>query len=72
MAGLVAAVRARELGADVRVREKGTRAGGSMVLSSCVPWRHVELDAFRRECPNGDPQLQRLICEGFVLPFAWL
>ncbi|HEV8686608.1 MAG TPA: FAD/NAD(P)-binding protein, partial [Gaiellaceae bacterium] len=51
MAGLVAAARARELGADVRVVEKGTRPGGSMLLSSCVPWRHVEWEGFRAECP---------------------
>ena len=40
MAGLVAAARLRELGCDVVVREKGTRIGGSMLLSSCVIWRH--------------------------------
>jgi len=39
MAGLSAAVRARELDAAPVVYEKGTRAGGSMLLSSCVIWR---------------------------------
>src|SRR5690348_17644214 len=48
MAGLVCAARARELGLRPRVIEKGTRAGGSMLLSSCVIWRHVEWDDFRR------------------------
>jgi NADPH-dependent 2,4-dienoyl-CoA reductase/sulfur reductase-like enzyme len=39
MAGLVAAARARELGAEPVVLEKGNRAGGSMLLSSGVVWR---------------------------------
>jgi hypothetical protein len=72
MAGLVAAVRARELGADVRVLEKGTRPGGSMLLSSCVPWRHIEWEDFRAECPDGDARLQRLIWERFDDALAWL
>lgn len=72
MAGLVAAARARELGANVRVLEKGTRPGGSMLLSSCVPWRHLEWEAFRAECPDGDERLQRLVWEGFDDAIAWL
>jgi succinate dehydrogenase/fumarate reductase flavoprotein subunit len=72
MAGLVAAARARELGADVRVVEKGTRPGGSMLLSSCVPWRHLEWERFRAECPGGDELLQRLVWERFDEAIAWL
>jgi succinate dehydrogenase/fumarate reductase flavoprotein subunit len=72
MAGLVAAARARELGADVRVVEKGTRPGGSMLLSSCVPWRHVEWEGFRAECPDGDVGLQRVVWERFDDAIAWL
>ena len=63
MAGLVAAARLRELGHEPRVLEKGTRAGGSMLLSSCVVWRHLEWERFRAECPGGDERLQRLIWE---------
>jgi fumarate reductase flavoprotein subunit len=59
MAGLVAAARARELGAEAVVFEKGDRAGGSMLLSSGVVWRHRTLAEFRAECPGGDPLLQR-------------
>jgi phytoene dehydrogenase-like protein len=51
MAGLVAAARARELGAGVVVHEKGDRPGGSMYLSSCVVWRYREFERFREECP---------------------
>ena len=42
MAGLVTAVRARELGLAAAVYEKGTRPGRSMLLSSGVVWRHLE------------------------------
>ena len=72
MAGLVCAARARELGLRPRVIEKGTRAGGSMLLSSCVIWRHVEWEDFRRECPGGDESLQRLIWERLDDALAWL
>lgn len=72
MAGLVAAARLRELGHEPRVLEKGTRAGGSMLLSSCVIWRHLELERFREECPRGDERLQRLIWERLDDALAWL
>jgi fumarate reductase flavoprotein subunit len=72
MAGLVAAARLRELGHEPRVLEKGTRAGGSMLLSSCVLWRHLEWERFRAECPGGDEQLQRLIWERLDERLGWL
>jgi fumarate reductase flavoprotein subunit len=72
MAGLVCAARARELGLRPRVLEKGTRAGGSMLLSSCVIWRHLEWADFRRECPDGDADLQRLVWERLDDALAWL
>ena len=72
MAGLVAAVRARELGLDPVVIEKGTRAGGSMLLSSGVIWRHLDWDDFRAECPNGDEVLQRSIWERLDDALGWL
>ena len=57
MAGLVASARARELGADVRVLEKGPRAGGSMLLSSGVVWRYRSLDVFQQEPLPADSPL---------------
>jgi fumarate reductase flavoprotein subunit len=72
MAGLVCAARARELGLRPRVLEKGTRAGGSMLLSSCVVWRHLDFDQFREECPRGDENLQRLIWERLDDALDWL
>jgi fumarate reductase flavoprotein subunit len=72
MAGLVAAARARELGAATVVSEKGDRAGGSMLLSSGVIWRHRTLDDFRAECPAGDPALQARIVAELDDALDWL
>ncbi len=72
MAGLAAAARGRELGADVIVHEKGDRPGGSMFLSSCVVWRYRDWETFRAECPGGDPALQRVVWEGLDDALAWL
>ncbi|MDQ3857517.1 MAG: FAD-binding protein [Actinomycetota bacterium] len=72
MAGLVAAARARELGASVVVHEKGDRPGGSMLLSGGFVWRYREWDRFRAECPCGDPGLQRLVWERLDDALAWL
>ncbi|MDX6402155.1 MAG: hypothetical protein QOF27_2761 [Gaiellaceae bacterium] len=72
MAGLSAAVRVRELGAAPVVFEKGTRPGGSMLLSSCVIWRFRDWDEFRAECPGGDQALQRVVWERLDDAVAWL
>jgi fumarate reductase flavoprotein subunit len=72
MAGLCAAARARQLGASPSVLEKGDRPGGSMLLSSGVIWRYRSLEDFRRECPDGDPSLQRLIVERLDDALDWL
>jgi fumarate reductase flavoprotein subunit len=72
MAGLVAAARARELGAQPVVYEKGTRAGGSMLLSSGFVWRYRSYELFREQCPGGGPELQRLILERFDDALDWL
>ena len=72
MAGLVCAARLRELGRRPRVVEKGTLVGGSMLLSSGVIFRHLDLDGFAAECPGGDPALQRLIWERLDDALAWL
>ena len=71
MAGLVAAARLRELGAEPVVYE-GTRAGGSMLLSSGFAWRYRSWEVFRDQCPGGDPVLQRLILERFDAALDWL
>ena len=72
MAGLVAAARARELGAEPVVFEKGDRPGGSMLLSSGVVWRFRSLEDFRAECPGGDPALQSQVIERLDESLEWL
>jgi succinate dehydrogenase/fumarate reductase flavoprotein subunit len=72
MAGLVAAVRLREQGRDVVVVEKGPRAGGSLLLSSGVIWRHRSLDEFHAACPGGDLTLQRAIVDRLDDALDWL
>jgi succinate dehydrogenase/fumarate reductase flavoprotein subunit len=72
MAGLCAAARARELGGSPVVHEKGTRAGGSMLLSSCVIWRYRSFDDFRAQCPGGEERLQRVVFEGLDEGLEWL
>jgi len=72
MAGLCAAARARELGAEVALHEKGDRPGGSMLISSCVVWRYRTLEDFRRECPGGDERLQRLVVDRLDEGLEWL
>lgn len=72
MAGLVAGARARQLGSSIVLFEKGTRAGGSMLLSSCVVWRYRDLELFRAECPEGDERLQRAVWERFDDAIRWL
>lgn len=72
MAGLCAAARARELGLEPVVLEKGGRAGGSMLISSGVVWRHRRLEDFLTECPGGDRELQRLVWERLDEGLAWL
>ncbi len=72
MAGLAAAARARELGAEPVVLEKGDRPGGSMLLSSGVVWRYRSLEDFQAECPGGDPALQRVVFEQLDEALEWL
>jgi fumarate reductase flavoprotein subunit len=72
MGGLVAAARARELGVEPVVLEKGDRAGGSMLVSSCVIWRYRSLEDFQAECPGGDPALQAPIVERLDDGLEWL
>ncbi len=72
MAGLAAAARARELGAAPVVWEKGDRAGGSMLLSSGVIWRHRSVEEFHAECPGGDVALQRVVVDELDEVLDWL
>jgi len=72
MAGLVAGARARQLGLEPVVLEKGARPGGSMLLSSGFAWRHRSFDDFRAECSAGNLALQRLVYERLDDALDWL
>ena len=72
MAGLVAAARLRELGAAPVVYEKGTRPGGSMLLSSGFAWRYRSLDIHLEQCPDADERLAATIVEQFDDALDWL
>jgi fumarate reductase flavoprotein subunit len=60
------------MGANFELHEKGSRPGGSMLLSSCVVWRHATFEGFREDCPDGDETLQRLVWERFDDAIRWL
>jgi fumarate reductase flavoprotein subunit len=72
MAGLCAAARARQLGDEPVVLEKGPRPGGSMLLSSGVVWRYRSFEEFRAQCPTGDERLQRLVFDRLDEGVEWL
>ena len=71
-AGLTAALRATELGAQVTLLEKGERPGGSFVYSSGYIWSYADLPTYRREAPGGGAYLQRLILERLGSGLTWL
>ena len=54
------------------VLEKGTRPGGSMLLSSGVIWRYRTFEDFQAQCPGGDERLQRLVLDGIDDGLEWL
>ena len=72
LSGLVAALRAIELGARVTVLEKGDRLGGSFFYSSGYVWSYKDLQTYRREAPGGDVTLQKLILERLEPSLDWL
>ena len=72
MGGLCAAARAKELGGNPVVYEKGTRAGGSMLLSSGFVWRYRSLELHLEHCPGADEQLAATIVVRFDEALSWL
>ena len=72
MAGLVAALRAQELGARVLLLEKASSPGGSLALSGGTLWCARTHDDLRRMVPRGDPELGRTLVAGFMPGVEWL
>jgi succinate dehydrogenase/fumarate reductase flavoprotein subunit len=72
LAGLVAALQAVELGAQVNLLEKGDRLGGSFNYSSGYVWSYRDMETYRRQAPGGDPVLQKLILDRLEEGLIWL
>jgi succinate dehydrogenase/fumarate reductase flavoprotein subunit len=72
MAGLCAAVRALEAGADVILLDKAPRLGGTTVLSGGRIWTFAEFDRLKEAIPDGDEVLQRSVFAALDAGFAWL
>ena len=72
LAGLTAALRATELGAQTTLLEKGDGPGGSFLYSSGYVWSYRDMATYRREAPGGDAGLQGLILERLGQGLGWL
>jgi fumarate reductase flavoprotein subunit len=72
LAGLVAALRAVELDAQVNLLEKGDWLGGSFNYSSGYAWSYRDMETYRRQAPGGNPVLQKLILDRLEDGLMWL
>jgi succinate dehydrogenase/fumarate reductase flavoprotein subunit len=72
VAGLSAAAHAVQLGLTVGVIEKAPEPGGSAALSGGFCWSPADLDTAWREDPDGDPELVRVLVEGFADAIDWV
>ena len=64
-AGLAAGAAAAEHGLSVAVLEKADRIGGSAHFSAGILWTAPDVETMRRLLPYGDPELGRVLVEGF-------
>jgi succinate dehydrogenase/fumarate reductase flavoprotein subunit len=64
-AGLAAGAAAAARGLSVVVCEKADRYGGSAALSAGILWTAPDVETMRRLLPDGDPELGRVLVEGF-------
>src|SRR5204863_3794959 len=70
MAGLSAAAWAARRGASVVLVEKG-QLGGSALHAGFI-WTAPSLEVLRQAVPDGDPQLQEKLIEGFGPAVEWV
>ena len=64
-AGLAAGAEAADRGLDVVVCEKTSRLGGSAGLSAGILWTAPDVATAQALLPDGDPELARVLVEGF-------
>lgn len=72
MSGLCAAISALERHASVLVLEKGSRCGGSMLLSNGLIWTFSSTDQLYKDVPDGNKALQELLVESLPDALEWL
>src|SRR5947207_1681157 len=70
MAGLSAAAWAARRGASVVLVERG-QLGGSALHAGFI-WTAPSLEVLRQAVPDGDPQLQEKLIEGFEPAVEWV
>lgn len=72
MAGLCASPTALQAGARVLTLEKGSRAGGSMLLSGGLIWTFADKAQLHEEISQGNVLLQDMVVDGLHDGLAWL
>jgi succinate dehydrogenase/fumarate reductase flavoprotein subunit len=71
MAGLTAAARACDDGADVVLVEKGSSVGGSALYAGYV-WTAESYARMREVNPDGDPELAHVVTDGIEPGLDWI
>src|SRR5579863_8226295 len=71
MTGLTAAARACAGGGRVVLVEKGATTGGSAMYAGYV-WTAESYERMREVNPGGDPELARVVIEGFAPGLEWI
>ena len=71
-AGLAAGAAAVERGLSVVVLEKTGSFGGSAALSAGILWTAPDVETMRAILPEGDPELGRVLAEGFEPAVDWV
>jgi len=71
MAGLTAAARAARDGARVVLVERGPAVGGSAAFAGFI-WTTPDYDGMRAVNPGGNPQLGRVLVDGFADGIDWV
>ena len=72
LGGLVSALAAQEDGARVVCIEKLAQPGGSFALAGGYVWTLDTLDEYRRQVPDGDASLGRILVDDFETGVEWL
>ena len=72
MSGLVASVRAQQLGAEVVLIEKSAATGGTMAMSGGSIWCPTSFEGLLELVPRCDQILGRILVRDFPNSVSWL